>query len=308
MTTSDFYGELMKKFWFFFNWSIASFLLFVGITAIANGDFSVSIMFFLIALIFFPPALNKIESKTGKPVSLLQKIGFFFVVSVISGSIFRHMDNEEYAAEFNSNRTQILTKARSDFSNKKYENLITSTENYEFLHDKELEELRSEASNILTAEKIKTLLTQARKTPEGKSTENLQIYNQLVDLDPKNETFQQRQKYFQLMTDRQKIDNQESKTETQKANESDDDFYVNKLKPGYPACLSEELFEEFTQAIINNDDTQKYYLLSNGCIRTNPKIHYSFIEHISLGTVKIRVYLSEGKSVIAWTNVEAVMK
>ena len=47
---------------------------------------------------------------------------------------------------------------------------------------------------------------------------------------------------------------------------------ADKLAGGYGACLSEELFDQWTTASSRNDNLAIEYLLKNGCVVTAPDI------------------------------------
>jgi hypothetical protein len=78
------------------------------------------------------------------------------------------------------------------------------------------------------------------------------------------------------------------------------------LKAGYGACVSEDLFNQYIQAIIRNDELGMQYLYKNGCIKiVDNNYPLSIIDQPSTGAVKVRVYVDDS-SAILWTFIEAI--
>ncbi len=80
------------------------------------------------------------------------------------------------------------------------------------------------------------------------------------------------------------------------------------LKGGYGACISEDLFDQLTSAMVSNDNNELNYLLENGCIVTKPGINVTVLD-ISLlsGVSKVRAHIGNN-AVILWTNSENIEK
>jgi len=77
----------------------------------------------------------------------------------------------------------------------------------------------------------------------------------------------------------------------------------NTLKGGYGACVSADLFDQFTTVAVNNDQNGINYLLKNGCFITTKGIEFSLLDRSFTGTAKIRVYKGN-ETIILWTNNE----
>lgn len=75
------------------------------------------------------------------------------------------------------------------------------------------------------------------------------------------------------------------------------------LKGGYPACLSEDLFDQMMQAIVTHDQAGQTWLLKNGCIVPAAGLQASLLKRASLGKIQIRVY-SDTHAFVLWTNSE----
>lgn len=79
------------------------------------------------------------------------------------------------------------------------------------------------------------------------------------------------------------------------------------LKGGYPACLTENLFDQAITALNKNDERAWQYLLENGCIVTKGGIPVSVLDRTWTGKVKVRAYVGDD-AVILWTNMENVQQ
>ena len=83
--------------------------------------------------------------------------------------------------------------------------------------------------------------------------------------------------------------------------------YAEKLKGGYGACLSEDLFSQFISAAVKKDKRALQYLLKNGCIITKAGIQVSVLDRTWTGTAKVRAYVGDS-AVILWTNTENIQR
>jgi len=75
---------------------------------------------------------------------------------------------------------------------------------------------------------------------------------------------------------------------------------------GYGACVSAELFKQFTSAVSKKDERLFQYLLKNGCIMTKPGTPISIIDK-SWTTARVRAYSGSG-SIELWTAAENIQK
>ncbi|QUN06363.1 hypothetical protein KDN34_02540 [Shewanella yunxiaonensis] len=79
------------------------------------------------------------------------------------------------------------------------------------------------------------------------------------------------------------------------------------LKGGYGACLTEELFDQLSQAAVKKDEQGWQYLLNNGCIITKSGIQVSVLDTTWTGKAKVRAYVGD-QAVVLWTNVENIQR
>lgn len=78
------------------------------------------------------------------------------------------------------------------------------------------------------------------------------------------------------------------------------------LKENTVACPSKELFDELTEAAARRDRDHFKWLAQNECIFTNREMKIAIIDQGITGWVKIRLFYSEGESLVLWTFIESV--
>lgn len=75
---------------------------------------------------------------------------------------------------------------------------------------------------------------------------------------------------------------------------------------GYPACLTEENFEEAIQALVASDTD--WFLAIDGCIITKPGLKLTLVDY-GLGRSQVRIHPPEGgRPILMWTNSENLKK
>jgi len=75
---------------------------------------------------------------------------------------------------------------------------------------------------------------------------------------------------------------------------------------GYPACVSKEYFNQFTDAINNVDENSYNYLISNvKCIITKPDVPITVLNR-GFGWSHVRAYSKKGIAIELWTNSENI--
>ena len=78
-------------------------------------------------------------------------------------------------------------------------------------------------------------------------------------------------------------------------------------KGGYPACLTKDLFDQITSALVKKDERAFEYLMKNGCLILKAGIQISVLDRTWTGTAKIRAYVGDD-AVVLWTNVENIAR
>lgn len=73
------------------------------------------------------------------------------------------------------------------------------------------------------------------------------------------------------------------------------------------ACMSPDLFDQFSTAVAQNDARAVNYLMQNGCISPRGGIPVSVLDVPWSGGVHVRAYLDD-TSMELWTSPEAISK
>jgi len=80
---------------------------------------------------------------------------------------------------------------------------------------------------------------------------------------------------------------------------------ADSLKGGYGACITEDLFDQFTTAAVKKDERAFQYLQKNGCFITKAGIEISILDVGWTGTTKVRAYVGDA-TIVLWTNTENI--
>ena len=75
---------------------------------------------------------------------------------------------------------------------------------------------------------------------------------------------------------------------------------------GYSACLTEELYDQMSRALMNKDFRSSTYLLKHGCIITKKGIPITVLKKswyggLWLGGIKVRAYIGD-EAIVLWTD------
>jgi len=79
------------------------------------------------------------------------------------------------------------------------------------------------------------------------------------------------------------------------------------LKGGYPACMTEELYNQILSAIVKENDREFQYLLKTGCVMTKAGLKVTVLERNWDGMSRVRIFLGDG-AVVVWTSSENVVR
>lgn len=74
---------------------------------------------------------------------------------------------------------------------------------------------------------------------------------------------------------------------------------------GYPACVTEDMFDQFIQAMNRKDEDGLYYLMTHGCTIPDKGLKISVLDTTFSGKAKIRIYVGND-AIVMWTNIENV--
>lgn len=186
-----------------------------------------------ISLLLLPPVRNAVFAKTNKEYPLKARAISIFVLFIAFG-IFVGQSEQKKAAEleaqkaeeqaqkiakarqdnidyFNSHKEEILASASSALSEKNYQVVVSQTSKYLPANDADLNEMHGQAKTaideIKKAEKearekaqreskAKEIVAKLKTVPGSEFAENKNLYQQLVQLNPDNETYQKKLDYY----------------------------------------------------------------------------------------------------------------
>lgn len=83
--------------------------------------------------------------------------------------------------------------------------------------------------------------------------------------------------------------------------------HADTLVGEYEACISKELLDELTTAIVREDKFAWNHLMKNGCIVTQEGVRITVLDTTWTGEAKVRAYIGND-SVILWTYKENIKK
>ena len=248
----------MKFVYLVLNWGFGIFFLLVGIVGTLSVSVLLGIPFIFISLLLLPPVRNFVYSNTGKEMSIVVRTILIFVfLGVFSVFSQQNMEkkhaqnlatqqakqkNEQHRLErkqqkivyFNANREQIILDIKASLTTKEYQSVLSQSNKYLVLDDKELNELNTIAKKELAeikkaeqaekkrlaeiekakqaeikkvelaekkrlaeiekAEKTKQLLAELKNVPVEQYEKNRDLYQQLAKINPSNEKY--REKFF----------------------------------------------------------------------------------------------------------------
>jgi hypothetical protein len=75
---------------------------------------------------------------------------------------------------------------------------------------------------------------------------------------------------------------------------------------GYGACLTEDLFDQWVTAFVDQDQRSQRHLLENGCIILRAGLPISVLDRNWTGVIRARIYAEDGDALEVWTYQEAV--
>lgn len=200
----------MKLIYLALNWIFGILFLLVGLVSIIE-TFLVAICFIVISVLLIPPIKNFIQLKMNKEISTKIKIISIFILLVISGVFIGQSQNkkeleilakqkQEKIDYFNANRQEIISSIKEMLATKKYKAVVSESNKYLVLDDKEIKQIHSKAKNELKAiqkiEKTKNLLAELKSVPAKEYEKNKNLYRQLSDMHPNDEKYKSKLKFY----------------------------------------------------------------------------------------------------------------
>lgn len=72
---------------------------------------------------------------------------------------------------------------------------------------------------------------------------------------------------------------------------------------GYPACVTEEAFDEAVKALVARDE--QWFSSIDGCVITRGGLKLVILDH-GWGTSKVKLFTNDGEAITVWTNTENI--
>lgn len=218
----------MKNLYVILSWGFGVLFLLMGLVGLADFQDKLSLLFALafiaISAFLLPPVRDFLYSKTNKKIS--GKVRAFSIFSIFMALVFftaldENQKKQELAQQqiqekakakkeeqlrqkatnyFNANREQIFFSINKSISEKDYQSAISQSEKYLVAGDKMLEQLNAKAKNELASiernQKKENLLAELKNVAEDEYERNRDLYSKLSNLDPQNEIYKDKRKFF----------------------------------------------------------------------------------------------------------------
>jgi len=268
----------MKVAYLIFNWTLGIIFLLVGLNLIINAPIEINILlsaicFFIIAGLLLPPVRNFVYSKTNKELSGNTRIFLNIILLVVFLSIAGgEQDKKELAVKkvqeqadkaiksqqkiadyFKANRLKIMESLKYSITLKEYDIVLSESNKYLFLKDKELE-------SINTIAKTNKILKVLKNIPSKEIEKNKSLYQQLVALNPSNAKYKSKLKLYS------------NKVNYAKRNPfKEKDFYFDKKTKGYKKIIIAGVNKVYREnSRCKNIEPSSAYISSSKGSRSNP--------------------------------------
>lgn len=83
-------------------------------------------------------------------------------------------------------------------------------------------------------------------------------------------------------------------------------LFADTLRGGYPACLTKELYNQFMNAYMDQNEPELEYLLRSGCGFPQSGLKVALLDYSMLDAkAKVRIFIGD-KAVVMWTHYKNV--
>lgn len=190
----------MKKVYLALNWIFGGIFLLMGLVLLASSPLA-GLCLMGIALLLLPSVRNLVYSKTNKAIPIKVRV-VTMIALLIACSVFAMEDSKKQdIVHFKANREQIISSVKAALAAKEYQSVILQSSKYLLTRDKELEQLNVQAKRDLAAiqkgQKTEELLSKLKSVPTKEYEKNMNLYQQLVNLNPGNETYQKKVSFYE---------------------------------------------------------------------------------------------------------------
>lgn len=269
------------------NWLFGVVFLILGVVLVFSTPLA-SIPLLAIALLLLPPSRTFIYSKTNKAISFKVRgvlvFALFFAFSIVSG-LEESWNSQENAAKeaqaqaekfvalrqqnaehFNQNSIQILSEIKEAIANDDLNNAITLSSKYLASNNPELLDLNAKAKIAKAAvdrkAKTQTILAQLKDIPASELEQNLDLYKQLVSLNPDVSVYEEKLKLFSDRLKQQEESKRLAQEKIQKESEARVAKFGNAPTPS-PWDGSYTAVKQYLKRVANDPDSIKM----DGCTK-----------------------------------------
>lgn len=178
----------------------------------------IGIIELLVSIALLPITYQIIYKDTQKEVSSKKKaiittvlIVVWFIICGIEGGKEREEQEKTFISEFNLNKKEIVSQINQLITEKKYDEAVSLADKYHSAKDQTVLELaeqaRSELIKLKNQQKIDDLLNKLKDVPETKLEKQIELYDELLTLDPENSEYKTQNAKLQKELERQKLIN-----------------------------------------------------------------------------------------------------
>lgn len=178
----------------------------------------IGIIELLVSIALLPITYQLIYKNTQKEVSSKKKaiittvlIVVWFIICGIEGGKEREEQEKTFISEFNLNKKEIVSQINQLITEKKYDEAVSLADKYHSAKDQTVLELaeqaRSELIKLKNQQKIDDLLNKLKDVPETKLEKQIELYDELLTLDPENSEYKTQNAKLQKELERQKLIN-----------------------------------------------------------------------------------------------------
>lgn len=178
----------------------------------------IGIIELLVSIALLPITYQIIYKNTQKEVSSKKKaiittvlIVVWFIICGIEGGKEREEQEKTFISEFNLNKKEIVSQINQLITEKKYDEAVSLADKCHSAKDQTVLELaeqaRSELIKLKNQQKIDDLLNKLKDVPETKLEKQIELYDELLTLDPENSEYKTQNAKLQKELERQKLIN-----------------------------------------------------------------------------------------------------
>ncbi|MWN89879.1 hypothetical protein GQ597_04025 [Gilliamella sp. Pra-s65] len=198
-------------------WLFGVLFILLGIANLTQTPL-IGIVALLVGISLLPITYQIIYKNTQKEVSSKKKaiittvlIVVWFIICGIEGGKEREEQEKTFISEFNLNKKEIVSQINQLIIEKKYDEAVSLADKYHSAKDQTVLELadqaRLELLKLKNQQKIDDLLNKLKDVPETELEKQIELYDELLTVDPENSEYKTQNAKLQKELERQKLIN-----------------------------------------------------------------------------------------------------